>query len=97
MSRRPGIGIPWLEKYGHDTYSKDEVILNGNAMRPPRAYDNRYEVTDPQTWETIKSVREKKRLIKYGPDTIDDYSNSSRALLAGQKIQTQKLKQRTIK
>jgi hypothetical protein len=97
MSRRPGIGLPWLKKYGHDTYQKDEVILNGKAMKPPRAYDNRYEVTDPQTWKTIKSVRQKTNYLKHHPSNLDPNINYSRILKNGETIQTQKLQQRTLK
>lgn len=59
MSRRPGIGLPWLDKFGNDAYSKDEVILRNTAMKPPRAYDVRYEQINPQHWKTIESIRKK--------------------------------------
>lgn len=57
MSRRPGIGLPWLEKYGSDAYSKDEVILRGLSMKPPRAYDKQFEITDPATWQSVRQKR----------------------------------------
>lgn len=39
MSRRPGIGFPWINKYMSDVYPSDEVIVDGHRMRPPRFYD----------------------------------------------------------
>ena len=39
MSRRPGIGAPWLQRFRSDVYPSDEVITNGVAVKPPRFYD----------------------------------------------------------
>lgn len=39
MSRRPGIGKPWLEKFKSDVYPNDQVIHEGRKFRPPRYYD----------------------------------------------------------
>lgn len=41
MSRRPGLGAGWLEKYRGDVYPRDEVIHEGRSYRPPRFYDER--------------------------------------------------------
>lgn len=41
MSRRPGIGSGWIEKYKTDVYPSDEVIINGHRYRPPSFYDSR--------------------------------------------------------
>lgn len=39
MSRRPGIGKSWLDKYQTDVYPSDEVIVKGRPTRPPKYYD----------------------------------------------------------
>ncbi len=39
MSRRPGIGSKWFEKFRGDVYPSDEVIHEGKRFRPPRFYD----------------------------------------------------------
>lgn len=39
MSRRPGIGARWLEKFKSDVYPDDFVLLRGMKMLPPRFYD----------------------------------------------------------
>lgn len=57
MSRRPGIGRPWLEKYGRDTYEKDQVILNGRPLTPPKAYDVAFEHVDPDRLLVVKNKR----------------------------------------
>lgn len=40
MSRKPGIGANWFNKFKSDVYPSDEVIVNGHKSRPPRFYDN---------------------------------------------------------
>lgn len=43
MSRKPGIGGLWIEKFFSDVYSQDRVIVrNGVMCRPPRFYDSVY-------------------------------------------------------
>lgn len=61
MSRRPGIGSSWFEKYSTDVYPYDEVIVHGNngtrRMHPPRYYDKLYEQMPGNSLETIKEKR----------------------------------------
>ncbi|QCQ85113.1 replication initiator protein [Blackfly microvirus SF02] len=58
MSRRPGIGKNWFEKFSSDVYPSDEIILKGKKYRPPKYYDRQYEILDPQAFDEIKSKRE---------------------------------------
>ncbi len=57
MSRRPGIGRKWYEKYKSDIYDHDFVVLKGKKMRPPRYYDLQFEITDPNDYNRIKRDR----------------------------------------
>ncbi len=57
MSRRPGIGKPWLEKFNTDVYPSDQVVLNGREFRPPRYYDNELAKEDPELLEQLKESR----------------------------------------
>lgn len=57
MSRRPGIGANWIEKFSDDTYKDDSVIINGKQTRPPKFYDGLLEKRDPQKYEAIKTER----------------------------------------
>lgn len=57
MSRRPGIGMEWFEQYGEEVYPHDRVIMRGKAMKPPRAYDKRLELTDPEVFANVKAAR----------------------------------------
>lgn len=57
MSRRPGIGAAWLERFGADVYPSDEVVVNGHSCKPPRFYDERYRQQDPEGFEVLKHSR----------------------------------------
>jgi len=57
MSRRPGIGSTWFDKYGADVYPADRVIMRGKSMRPPKFYDNKFEILNPDLFEEIKFKR----------------------------------------
>lgn len=59
MSRRPGIGAPWLDKFKKDVYSFDTFIIRGGIkMKPPRAFDRRYEITDPLYMAVVRHKRD---------------------------------------
>lgn len=56
MSRRPGIGSTWFDKYRTDT-DKDFVTLNGVKMSLPRFYDDLLEASDPAEFKERKFKR----------------------------------------
>lgn len=57
MSRRPGLGAGWLEKYASDVYPFDEVVVSGVPTKPPRFYDSLYEIENPSDFARIKRER----------------------------------------
>lgn len=57
MSRRPGIGAGYYEKYKDDFYSDDSIIVNGRSVKPPRFYDSRYSVDNQQAFSCIREKR----------------------------------------
>lgn len=59
MSRKPGVGALWLDKYASDIYPDDFVIINGKRMRPPRYYDENYERTYPDKYKKIQWTRKR--------------------------------------
>lgn len=60
MSRRPGIGAGFLERFRSDIYPSDEVIVRGVRCRPPRYYDNVLESDSPSVYARLKGVRRRK-------------------------------------
>ena len=57
MSRRPGIGKAWFDKYHKDVYPKDFITVNGVKMRPPKYYDKEFEKLDSDYYSEIKAAR----------------------------------------
>lgn len=67
MSRRPGIGFGYYEKFGQQAYVHDNVIVNGVPVTPPRYYDTKYELVDAKRLERLK--RKRRRLaLKHKAD-----------------------------
>lgn len=57
MSRRPGIGKSWFDKFKSDVFPRDEVIVRGKKTRPPKFYDSQYELLYPDEMARIKGLR----------------------------------------
>lgn len=57
MSRRPGIGKDWFEKYGSDVYPNDYVVIDGKKHPPPRYYDKLLTDQNPDLMEQITKAR----------------------------------------
>lgn len=57
MSRRPGIGHDWLQKYTSDVYPKDYFTIKGVRHRPSRYYDTLLEKKSPKKMEKIRNKR----------------------------------------
>ncbi len=57
MSRRPGIGKKWYEKFKSDVYDWDFVVHDGKTMRAPRYYDKQFENSNPSDYTTLKRKR----------------------------------------
>lgn len=86
MSRRPGIGKKWIDKYGTDVYPHDYVIMNGVKHKPPRYYDNELEKIDSVLSTLIKLEREFSARSK----TAD---NTPKRLAAKEKVAQARLNQ----
>ena len=59
MSRRPGLGREWFEKYSSDVFPSDEVPVPGSGVfrGVPRYYEEIFKCSDPLSMEAIKAVR----------------------------------------
>ena len=59
MSRKPGIGKSWYDKYYKDIYQigKDGLHMNGKFMKPPKYYDTKYKKDFPDLMEILKQNR----------------------------------------
>jgi len=84
MSRRPGIGKTWIDKYHTDVYPSDQVITRGYASQPPRYYDQQQEKKNEEQITEIKQRRMEK---------LDRKDNTPKRLRAKEIVATAKLKQ----
>lgn len=58
MSRRPGLGYDWFQKYKKDVYPGDFIIIDGKRHKPPGYYDLLMEREDPDLMVEIRDRRE---------------------------------------
>lgn len=85
MSRRPGIGKNWYERYKTDVFPSDEVVVSGGkTCKPPKYYDRLLEENDKDSFTRIKMRREK--AAKNNPDRDDHKRLAVKETIVLQKI-----------
>lgn len=62
MSRRPGIGSEYYDVNKDKIYCNDEIIMktvkeNVASIKPPKYYDRKYDIDEPEIMEAIKEKR----------------------------------------
>lgn len=104
MSRRPGIGRGWFERFTSDVYPSDEVVVRGVSTRPPRYYDELYKVRKPDSFRSIQERRERQAskleemVLRDGSVVGVAPGNNARRLEVREKVARAKLalKRRTL-
>lgn len=90
MSRRPGIGKNWIDKYMGDVYPHDYVVIEKKdtmvKVRPPKYYDTQHELTYPFDHDEIKERRQLAGLKHVENNTYE-------RLRAREELQLRKFKQ----
>lgn len=86
MSRRPGIGKGWFEKYAADVFPDDFVLSRGKKIKTPKYYNSLYEFENPERYEKIKNRRLRAAALQAS-------NNTRERLDAREEIQLTKLKQ----
>jgi len=64
MSRKPGIGYEWFQKYGQRQKDFDTVVINGRESSPPKYYDKLRRRQDKTEIQEAKDQREYKYRLK---------------------------------
>lgn len=107
VSRRPGIGRDWYEKYKH-TLCNSTIFSRGRPMRPPTFFDRRMEIDDPEQYAKVKLQRKieyQKTIEKLKFEYLNgNYTNSAklgyrprmRAELTCKEAQLMQLKRKLI-
>lgn len=107
MSRRPGIGAEYLEKYGEFTKQNGFCVVKGNKVGLPRFYSERLYITDEEKNqlrekrqavidEGFEKSRVKAQLDGSRPYLVSDYSRTERAAGEADLIARHKMKRRTL-
>lgn len=84
MSRKPGIGKLWLEKYKNDVYPHDYVVMKKHKIRPPRFYDNQLSENE------LEKIKEKRAAEL--PEVIDQYNEEMDRLWVKEAVKDNRLK-----
>lgn len=71
MSRRPGIGREWFDRYCSDVFPDDFVIVNGKKVSPPKYYNNLYELDCPESYQEMKDKRVTRAFANRSDNTIE--------------------------
>lgn len=88
MSLKPGIGSEYYEKYKKEIWVTDSIAYKGQEIPPPKYYSNKYEISDPEEYEVIKTKRVESALKHKADQTVE-------RLNAREKVQLSKIKQLT--
>jgi hypothetical protein len=84
MSRKPGIGKTWFDKYKKDVFPNDYCVIRGHEVRPPRYY------------ETLLSEEElielKAKRKENAPEVYENYDERMDRLWVSQLVKEEALK-----
>lgn len=80
MSRKPGIGKKWYDKFKKDCFPSDTIVHNRQLFKPPKYYDTLYELENPEKLKEIKEKRISK--IKWNDNTPARLADRERVKLA---------------
>lgn len=69
MSRRPGIGAKWFDRYHADVTTHDIVVMDGSMQKPPGFYDECHAKTDAKAAAANKRKRKTKALKRRADNT----------------------------
>lgn len=89
MSRRPGIGAAWFDRFHREVYTGDSVIANGRECRPPRYYDERLKQRDPFALQALKLERARKVKV-FGSFAEESYQREADELVLKAKLGAKK-------
>jgi len=88
MSRMPGIGAYWFNKYGPKQYEKDYITHEGKSFPIPEFYDRMFQIQAPERMIELKRERRKRAIALEAP-TIKE---RNQRLFAKDKILNQRFK-----
>lgn len=88
MSRRPGVGTAWYNKYKSDCYPSDFLIVDGKKHPVPKFYDNKLKKEAEAELEKLKRQRK-------AASNKQRFNNTPERLEVREEILVEKLKRST--
>jgi hypothetical protein len=85
ISRRPGIGKDWFDRYYQRIIEFDSVICRGREVKPPKYYDRLLEKINPEALKKLKIKRKEKseeaqqKILDEDHKAMQVYSNKHNA------------------
>ncbi len=59
-----GISSEWYDKYKSEVFPSDSIVVNGQEMRPPKYYDNMFEIENNKKYKEVKFKRRLKAKLE---------------------------------
>lgn len=84
MSRRPGIGKAYLDKYWGDVFPHGNVVINGKEVSPPRYYLDVLAKRDPDLYREIRK--------RVAAECSNDVDRTGKRLLVREVVKTAAVK-----
>ena len=90
MSLRPALGRPWLEKYGQEILTHDNIVLNGSFHGIPRYYNEKLLQMFPMEMEALQAKRALNALEKSDDNTRQRLETKAAVASAKHKFYSQR-------
>lgn len=71
MSRRPGLGTRYYERFGQEVRDHDTIVVDGREVSPPRFYDKATEQLSSKMWNDIRRKRKRRAAANAADNTAD--------------------------
>lgn len=92
MSLKPGIGFEWYKKYKRDVFPHDICIVRGRECKPPKYYFGKLKETDPDEYDTICGIRERRAHRNRSDNTKERLIAKEKVLIAKQNLFQREIK-----
>lgn len=82
MSRRPGVGALWFDRFKSDVFPSDEVVHLGRRFRPPRFYDGKLPEVELEAVKAKRVARVAARKDELTPERLSVRAECAAARLS---------------
>lgn len=93
MSRRPGIGRAWYEKYKQEVYPDNFIIVNGKKQMPPKYYQQFLEEESEQQFKQLKKEGRRQRKKNESNNTPERLTVRERCAQAKINLKTRQIEE----